>query len=267
MNPKNKLLKGLWRSDNYYLAARKGSLDTKHIGMKILKGLANTVNSILDLGCGEGTRLNYLFSENKKIIGIDISEKALELAKRRYPKIKFIQADLEKIPLEDNGFELIYSAYVLEHLEKPAKVISEAIRITAKDGFLVLIAPNYGAPNRASPPYKESRVIKFLKGLVNDFEALFINAVRADLRWNKVQSIATKDHYAIDWDTTCEPYLGSLIKFLKDKGMDIKEFTSCWSEELKDARIHQIIFRFLGDLGIYPFNLWGPHLVVVAQKK
>ena len=266
MYSKNKLRQDVWRNESYYLAARKGSLDIDHPGMRILKRLSQKASSILDLGCGEGSRLNYLFSKNRKIVGIDISDTAIELAKKVYPKIKFIKADLERVPLKEKSFDLVYSAYVLEHLSKPSKVLSEAIRLTSDKGFLVLIGPNYGAPNRASPPFKGSRVIKFLFGLKNDLAILFGIKMKDDLGWRRVEPIASKDKYDIDWDTTIEPYIGSLIQFLKARQMTIEEFTSCWSEELKKAKIHQIVLRFLGNLGIYPFTLWGPHLVIVTQK-
>lgn len=263
---KNKLKKEVWRSDDYYLLAKKGSMDVNHPGMIILKQLASISTKILDLGCGEGTRLNWISEGREKGVGVDISDTAVKLARKNYPKAEFIKADLEKVPLKAKSFSLVYSAYVLEHLSKPEKVLAEAIRLLIKDGLLVLIAPNYGAPNRASPPFRRSRVIKFLFGLSNDLAILFGIKKNNDLGWTKVEPIASKDKYDIDWDTTIEPYIGSLIQFLKARQMIIKEFTSCWSEELKSAKIHQIALRFLGELGIYPFTLWGPHLVIVAQK-
>lgn len=265
MNLKNKLKKEIWRGDIYYSLAKKGSLDFNHPGMKILLELASKSKKILDLGCGEGTRLNLISDDKKKAIGIDISETAIELAKKSYPRLKFIVADLEKVPLKDQSFDLVYSAYVLEHLTEPVKILDEAIRLTTLNGYLVLIAPNYGAPNRASPPSRGSRLIKFLNGVIDDLTFIFKENDYLD--WSKVKPIATISNYDIDWDTTVEPYLRSLIYFLKRRKMIIKRFTTCWTEELPNAKIHQVIFRFLGELGIYPFLMWGPHLVVVAQRK
>lgn len=261
---KDKLRKGIWRSDVYYLLARKGSLDVSHPGMKILLDFASKSNRILDLGCGEGTRLNMLAQDKEVAIGVDISNKAILLARKAYPKLKFIKADLESIPLKDESFDLVYSAYVLEHLTEPEKVLDEAIRLISNNGFLVLIAPNYGAPNRASPPFRGSRLLKLTKGLLNDLLMLFQKYDR--LKWIKVKPIATSRCYDIDWDTTVEPYMGSLLFFLKNRKIAIKKITTCWSEELPNAKIHQVIFRFIGKLGLYPFILWGPHLVVIAQK-
>lgn len=264
MEIKERLKKEVWRSEVYYQLAKKGSLDIKHPAMVVLQKLAGVSNRILDLGCGEGTRLYTIAGTPKKAVGVDISETAINLARKSYPKINFVVADLEKIPLKKNSFDLVYSAYVLEHLTNPSKVLLEAIRLTSKSGYLVLVAPNYGAPNRASPPFRGSRLLKFVRGFVDDLTVSFRR--NNYLNWTKVKPIAISNNYDVDWDTTIEPYIGSLIYFLKGRKMTINEYTTCWKEELPNAKIHQIIFRFLGELGIYPFLMWGPHLVVVAQK-
>lgn len=264
MNLKDKLKKGIWRSDVYYFLAKKGSLDVNHPGMKILLNLASRSSKVLDFGCGEGTRLNLLSAGKKVAVGVDISNTAIMLARKTYPKLKFIESDLENIPLKDGSFDLVYSAYVLEHLTQPEKVLDEAVRLTSNSGFLVLVAPNYGAPNRASPPFRGSRLLKFTKGVLNDL-AIFFRKYTG-LNWARVNPIATSNDYDIDWDTTIEPYIGTLAYFLKSRKMTVQEFITCWSEELPNAKIHQVIFRFLGELGIYPFLMWGPHLVVVSKK-
>lgn len=266
MEIKERLKKEVWRSDIYYQVAKKGSLDLTHPAMLVLKKLAASATNILDLGCGEGTRLFSIADNRIRSTGIDISKTAIDLAKKSYPKIKFIKADLENIPIEDESFDLVYSAYVLEHLTDPIKVLLEAIRLTSKKGFLILVAPNYGAPNRVSPPFRGSRLKKFVKGFINDL--LIFSNETFSLNWDRVEPIASKDKYDIDWDTVIEPYIGSLIKFLQKQGMKIVEFNTCWSEELKNARFHQRVFRFLGEkLGIYPFSMWGPHLLIVSRKE
>jgi len=256
-------LKQVWEKDEYYELAKKGSLDVRHPAMKLLKKLAKPNLKILDLGCGEGTRLNYLCRNPENCVGIDISSKAIELANKSYPKIAFLKANLEKLPLKNETFGLVYSAFVLEHLEKPEKVIKEAVRVLKKRGRLVLVAPNYGSPNRASPPYNGSRIGKFILGLVKD---LVLPLGAKKLSWKKVVPLADKTRYQMDWDTTVEPYLGSLVFYFKHLGMKVNFSSSCWEEEEAGAKIHQKFFRFLGEAGIYPFCYWGPHLLLLAVK-
>ena len=235
---KKHLRETVWTKDKYYRIARKGSLDVNHPGMKILEKLANDADSILDLGCGEGTRLNLLVTQGRGV-GIDISSKAISLAKEKYPDFDFRVGDLEKLPFKNKSFDLVYSAFVFEHLDNPEKVIKEAIRVLTPGGKLVVIAPNFGAPNRSSPPFKGSRLVKLLAGFIKNM------LPGKSLGWAKVMPIATAGAYEIDWDTTIEPYLGSLMGFLKSLQMKIISYDSCWNEELKGAGYLQRLFRFL----------------------
>lgn len=263
MSLKNKLNEEVWTKKEYYQIAKKGLDESSHEGMRILKELASQANTILDLGCGEGSRLNEL-SDSSSLVGVDISQTAIELAKKNYPKINFIKADLEKIPIKDSSFDLVYAAFVLEHLTNPETVLHEAIRLVKNNGKIVLIAPNYGAPNRCSPPFKGNRVIKLFFGLLEDFN--FFSISKKDLNWATVEPIATKDQYEVDWDTTVEPYANTLKLFLKAHGIKIEYLSTCWSEEASDAKIHQRLFALLAALGIYPFTMWGPHLIIVGKK-
>ena len=259
---KNKLKK-IWGSKKYLDLSRKGSMDNNHPGMVILKKLVKNADSVLDLGCGSGTRLNYL-TDNGRIpgLGVDISEKAIEKATKSFPKLKFVKADLENLPLKKNDFDLVYSAFVLEHLDDPEKIIEEAIRVLKPNGKLAFIAPNFGAPNRASPSFKGSRPKKLIKGFLKDM--FFIKD--KGLNWDKVKPLSITGKYELDWDTTVEPYILSLLNYLNYKEMRIVKYSSCWSEELPNAKFLQKLFSFLGKIKIYPFSMWGPHLVVVSRK-
>ncbi len=60
------LSKGIWSKAVYYEIAGKGSLDFEHPAMKKLTELAKRAKIILDMGCGEGTRLNKLIAKGQK---------------------------------------------------------------------------------------------------------------------------------------------------------------------------------------------------------
>ena len=86
------------------------------------------------------------------------------------------------------------------------------------------------------------------------------------LDWKEVEPIFDKADYEMDFDSTIEPYLGTLVEYLSMNKMKIIEMDSVWERELEVAKLHQKIFRFLGEKAIYPFKFWGPHLLVVAEK-
>ena len=99
---------------------------------------------IADIGCGPfgiikgltliGKKNNINF---KKIFGIDplmkfYKESIKILVENDY--LNLIEATGEKIPLEDNKIDYVFSTNVLDHCENPKQVISEAQRILKQDG-------------------------------------------------------------------------------------------------------------------------------------
>lgn len=102
---------------------------------------------VLDLGCGNG-RFFELF-ENKDIdyIGVDFSERLIEIARKKYGAAgaKFQTADALRLPFPDNYFDKVYSIATLHHVpskEFRFKFLKEVRRILKPDGLLVLTAWN-----------------------------------------------------------------------------------------------------------------------------
>jgi len=106
---------------------------------EILKHIQKGTN-ILDLACGTGILTRKLAEKfpNSKIIGLDITQSYLEIAKRnsfKYTNISFIRQDAEKLNL-DKKFDCIVSSYIpkyckaellvqrcLSHLNSGGKII------------------------------------------------------------------------------------------------------------------------------------------------
>lgn len=98
---------------------------------------------ILDIGCSEGLQTMLLGERCKKIIGIDISEKAVATANYLSPYIskskKRFNSEFHCIKIENAGFEneyfdKIFSICVIEHIPNYIEVLKEAYRILKKDG-------------------------------------------------------------------------------------------------------------------------------------
>ena len=252
----------VWETKKYYDVARKASLDLTHPALQAIKEHAGKAKKVLEVGCGEGTKLYQLTSTRNESFGIDISQKAIKRAKKNYPKIKFKIADAEKLPFRNNEFDLVFSAFLLEHTRSPEKIILEMIRVCRR--YLILVAPNFGAPNRCSPCFTGSRWKKLIKGFIKDLERLIWSSKH--LSWEQVIPKATPSCYQIDWDTTIEPYLGDLAFFLKDAGLKLELVSSYWKEIEEQLSLIQKIFQGLARLKIYPFTYWGPHFIVIAKK-
>lgn len=246
---------------NYYAIAKSGSLDKTHPAYVLIQEYSENATKILDLGCGEGTRLNLINNKNAVKVGVDISPAAISLVKKQYPKITFKKISYN-LPFPDNFFDFVYSAFVLEHTKDSERFIKEAVRVLARGGILLFVAPKFGSPNRASPNNKTNRLTKLLTGVKNDFHISFSRKLE-NLGWEKV--VPLKTYNFIDADTRVEPYLLSFEKFMIGLGIKIIKKSSLW-EKKYGFSFFQLQYRLLGSLGVWPFRYWGPHLLLIGQK-
>lgn len=252
----------IWHSQYYYDIAKNASMD-EHWAIKRIKKIAGECETILEVGCGEGSKLAYIAGINKKATGLDVSPKAIKIASSQYPQYKFKQANAENLPFKDGSFDLTYSAFTLEHTDRPESVINEMFRVTKNHGYLAFVAPNYGAPFRISPCFKGNRVVRIMRGVYEDI--IRYKPEVGKLNWRKVVPITDKPFH-IDYDTTIEPYLRTLVNYLERKAGNMLEFSSCWNIDTgKQIGVHTL-FKYFGMKNMYPFIYWGPHLYVLWQK-
>ncbi|HEX8667487.1 MAG TPA: class I SAM-dependent methyltransferase [Allosphingosinicella sp.] len=76
-------------------------------------------NSLLDVGCGDG-RLVAILSErfgNRRVVGLDYSERAIALARALVPAASFVSGDVTRPDLFAERFDLATCIDVLEHIE------------------------------------------------------------------------------------------------------------------------------------------------------
>lgn len=95
--------------------------------------------SAVDLGCGTGSYTYWLQELGLSVIGVDISEKMLEVARRKGSgRVSFIRADLVHLPLESDRFDLAVCNLALEFVSDPAAALKEGYRILKPGGRLVV---------------------------------------------------------------------------------------------------------------------------------
>ena len=114
---------------------------------------------ILDAGCGTGeaaSRLAELFPK-ASVVGVDIIDAHLELARARYaklaPRLCFEHQSIFELQLADRTFDLTVCRHVIQSIPHPERVVAELARVTKAGGYLHLIAEDYGMLNfeRATP--------------------------------------------------------------------------------------------------------------------
>lgn len=98
---------------------------------------------VIELGCGPGWLLSRIKTKrpNCEVTGVDFSQRAITKLKED-ERIKAIKADFTKKSVgEDNSYNYVIASEVLEHLEKPGRLVKEMARLLVDGGMAILTAP------------------------------------------------------------------------------------------------------------------------------
>ena len=96
---------------------------------------------ILDLCCGTGdfTQIISKYYPRTRVIGLDISEGMLKLAKAKNPAGVFMKGDCVNLPFENSEFDYVTMGFGLRNIEDRKKALSEIYRVLDNGGkFLQL---------------------------------------------------------------------------------------------------------------------------------
>jgi len=105
----------------------------------------NGVDSVLDVGCGEGFdlyQLSMYFDKAKQLTGIDSSQKAIDRAKLEFAggddRINYMVGDASKrLPFKDGEFDLVFSSNFIESVVDKDKVLKEMHRVLKPGGQFI----------------------------------------------------------------------------------------------------------------------------------
>jgi len=126
---------------------------------------------VLDIGVGTGQASKIFVDQGVSVIGIDISEKMLSLARSKYHYKKLIKYDIEQglqniFPKE--RFDIIVAIGILEFVKDMKKVLSEMKQLLKKGGIIAFTYEVYEPNNR----YGIEKVTPLGAGLENTPELL-----------------------------------------------------------------------------------------------
>ena len=87
---------------------------------------------VLDVGCASGGFFNIMrsFEPHIEYTGIDLSERAVELARARYPEATFRVTEGYDLPFEDNTFDLVHCTSVFNNEPSYQPMLKEMYRVS-----------------------------------------------------------------------------------------------------------------------------------------
>lgn len=169
--------------------------------------------NVLDVGCGNGYLANQLSKIGHHVIGVDIAEDGIRIAKETYPHLRFeLHSVYERFDcLLDIPADVVIASEVIEHLYYPQQFLKNIHLALRSGGYLILTTPYHGylknlgislfnGWDQHHHPEKEGGHIKFFseKGLrqiliSNGFaNIIFRNAGRLPLFWKSMICRAQK---------------------------------------------------------------------------
>lgn len=132
---------------------------------------------VLDVGCGNGSQLALplAIGGDLKLTGIDPDNSSIERARRfagERANIKFRLGQIEDL-FDQRPFDVVILSEVLEHLERPAEMLSAGVRLMDSNGILIVTVPNgYGEFEIDSWIFSSFRLQKVVNALARKREVL-----------------------------------------------------------------------------------------------
>lgn len=108
---------GYYKVAENYLSDRKQFRSDKYL--ERLLTLLKPSSTILDIGCGSGEPIDkYLIERGLRVVGVDISEKQVELAKKNISKAIFEVKDMSELRYGEYQVDAVISFYAIFHIPR-----------------------------------------------------------------------------------------------------------------------------------------------------
>ena len=102
---------------------------------------------VLDIGCGFGLLLDFLQSKGWDPYGVDFASDAITYGQKELGLKNISVGNLEHDSFEENYFDMVTLASVIEHLDDPVDMLARIHRVLRPGGVLLITTPNAGSFN------------------------------------------------------------------------------------------------------------------------
>jgi 2-polyprenyl-3-methyl-5-hydroxy-6-metoxy-1,4-benzoquinol methylase len=104
--------------------------------------LGRDVQTLLDVGCGDGVLVEVARQAGIESMGSEISDTLIRLVRERLGEEAIIPGDLAELPVAQ--YDVITLINVLEHLRNPGKMLETSNRLLKPGGITLVHVPNLG---------------------------------------------------------------------------------------------------------------------------
>lgn len=174
---------------------------------------------VISLGCGSGEDSEYLRNlGTSQSVGVDISEKLIDIAKLNHPKCDFKVMDMEKLDFSDSSFDFAYSSLAIHYIENWTNTFKEVYRILKPNSYFLF---SCGHPLRSSMTASQNetekiRQLAIIKNKVTEETTIVGNY----LDRNKLDTKFGEGTFVTTWHKS----IGEIVSEIKESGFLIEDF-------------------------------------------
>ncbi|WP_326568115.1 class I SAM-dependent methyltransferase [Amycolatopsis rhabdoformis] len=140
---------------------------------ELVRGTDN--HRVADVGCGPGHLTAFLAAQGLDVRGLDLSPGMIDYARTTFPELRFDEARMEALPLDDGALGGVLAHYSLIHTP-PADVpalLAEQARVLAPGGLSLV---SFFATEGAAPVRFDHKVTAAYSWPVDQFAELLTDA-------------------------------------------------------------------------------------------
>jgi len=124
---------------------------------------------MVDVATGTGESFKYCFEDFRERIGIDPARKMIEIGKKRFPDIFFIEGMAEDLPFKDSSVDLVTVSFGVRNFADRKEAFREFSRVLKRDGIVAILEffpmENGSLINKAVSTYIY-KILPYLGGMI-----------------------------------------------------------------------------------------------------
>ena len=165
--------------------------------------------TVIDIGCGGGILAEGMAQRGASVTGIDLSEKALSVAKLHLLEsgavVNYQKTSAEEMAsLHPEAYDLVTCMELLEHVPHPASVIRACATLVKPGGHVFFATINRNIKSYLFAIVGAEKVLKMLPPGTHNFEK-FIKPSEL-MGWSRANSLATQELLGLNYNPLTGAY-------------------------------------------------------------